>query len=102
MTTIMARINFHGDDADDGIAALRARGYAVLTHVFPDEPNYLFVEATREINSGDDGDSASCQVLDEVRAIADGLYGFVADAGPPPAGHVPFHYDAPAWSASLN
>lgn len=89
---MMARICFDADKAELGIAALRAQGYEVLTHTFPDEPDYVFAEAMRNEN----GDAFGCDMLDDVDHII-GPFGSVSDAGVIPAGHVPFEYETAAW-----
>ena len=86
---MMARICFDADKAELGIAALRAQGYEVLTHTFPDEPDYVFAEASRNEVSDE-------QMLDEVSHII-GPFGSVSDAGRIPSGHKPFQYATAAW-----
>jgi hypothetical protein len=95
---IMARICLHQTDAELGIAALRKRGYAVLTHVFNEEPDHVFVEAAREFDHQANEYDLSCLVLDEASEIVDPLWGNIDDAGPLDPRHIPFRYDLPPWS----
>jgi hypothetical protein len=92
---VMARICFDQDGAELGVAALREAGYAVLSHVFPDEPDHIFVEASREVDSADDSE------LFEVSAIVEPFRGFVSDAGRVPPGHKPFEYETAVWRPDL-
>jgi hypothetical protein len=87
---MIARICFPEDDAELGVVALRKGGYSVLTKVFDDEPEYLFVEAY--------ADAASDELmLDEIGEIVNCFHGSVADAGRVPTGHVPFEYETEVW-----
>jgi hypothetical protein len=93
----MARICFSAEGAELGIAALREQGYTVLSHVFPDEPDYIFIEACRDIDASNaDGE------LDAVAAIVEPFGGWVDDAGLLPVGHVPFDYETAAWRGERN
>jgi hypothetical protein len=87
---MVARICFQKADAELGVAALRERGYDVLTHVFEDEPDHVFAEAYRDGGSG-------TAMLRDVADIVDMFNGSVDEAGPVPAGHEPFKYDTPTW-----
>jgi hypothetical protein len=66
---MMARICFHADRAERGVAALRAHNFEVLTHIFPDEPDYVFVEAVRDVGDEGNEDQLSNNLLDEVGHI---------------------------------
>ena len=81
---MMARICFYADGVELGIAALRAHGFEILTHIFPDEPDHVFAEATRDVSNEGDEYKLSCDFLDEVSDIV-GQDGFVDNAGPIPA-----------------
>jgi hypothetical protein len=87
---LMARICFDRDDADSGVAALRETGFTVLTHVFEEEPDHIFVEASREV------DTTVESALFAVIEIVEPFGGFVADVGVVPPGHVPFEYERSA------
>jgi hypothetical protein len=87
---MMARVCFDRDGAELGVAALHEAGYAVLTHVFAEEPDHVFVEASREV------DTTAESELDAVNAIVEPFDGFVSDAGPVPPGHQPFQYETAA------
>jgi hypothetical protein len=87
---ILARICFHDSNAKAGIRALHAHGYAVLRHVFPDEPDHVFVEAYRDAANEDDELFAVSEIVEP----ADGL---VSDCGHVPIGHVPFEYERAPW-----
>jgi hypothetical protein len=89
---IMARICFHASDAKAGVSALHTHGYAVLRHVFPDEPDHVFVEAYRDVSA-----ATEINELDAVSEIIKSAYGFVSDCGRVPAGHVPFEYEGAPW-----
>jgi hypothetical protein len=91
MTMMMARICFDQDGAELGIAALREAGYTVLTHVFEDEPDHVFVEASHETDEADESE------LDAVNAVVEPFGGFVSDAGRIPPGHQPFQYETNVW-----
>ena|SRR5215831_6334982 len=93
---LMARICFCADQAECGIAALRAHGLEVLTHIFPDEPDYVFAEATRDVGNEGDEHQLSGKLLDEVGHIV-GRGGSVDDAGRIPLGHKPFEYEIAVW-----
>ena len=88
---LMARNCFDADTAELGIAALRKRGFTVLTHVFPEEPDYIFAEAVCDQASSERSDvyELSCAMLREVGRVIRGC-GSVDDAGPIHASHVPF------------
>jgi hypothetical protein len=82
--------------ASAGVAALRDKGYEVLTHTFDDEPDYTFVEAFRDapVTHGDVY-ASECAEFDRVRNIIGPLGGDIDDCGPPPVDHVPFQYVTP-------
>jgi len=93
---MMARICFHNSDAELGIAALRNDGFTVLSHVFPEEPDHVFVEASRdEVSDTLSEDELACGMLYEVIDITNGA---ADDAGPIPAGHRPFEYETAVWN----
>jgi hypothetical protein len=95
---ILARGLFSNDDAvKAGVAALRYEGYEVLTHIFPDEADYVFFEASRDAPEEHGADFCIYAEFDRVRDIIGPFGGNIDDCGPPPAGHVPFQYEAPAW-----
>jgi hypothetical protein len=94
---MMARVCFHASDAKPGIAALRRHGFTVLTHVFPEEPDYIFAEAVCDGDSSTDKYELTGTVLDEVSSIVEPFYCHVSDAGPVHVGHVPFEYETAAW-----
>ena len=91
----MTRICFDRNDAELGVAALREAGYTVLTHIFFDEPDHTFVEASREV------DTTAESELDAVNVIVEPFDGFVSDAGPVPSGHRPFEYETEVWRPDL-
>jgi len=96
---ITARICFPAEDAELGVAALREQGYSVLTHVFADEPSYVFVEASRDVpDITTDVYAISTSELDAVSELVEPFHGSVDDAGPPPVGHVPFEYELSKWT----
>ncbi len=88
---MMARICFDRNDAELGVAALREAGYAVLTHIFEEEPDHTFVEASREVDTTADSE------LFAVNEIVEPFDGFVSDAGLVPPGHEPFEYESEVW-----
>jgi hypothetical protein len=92
---MMARICLRADNAELSVAALRTRGFEVLTHIFPSEPGHVFAEASRDVGEGDEH-QLSGNLLDEVEHIV-GRGGSVDDAGRIPVGHVPFEYETAAW-----
>jgi hypothetical protein len=98
MQLMMARICFDADKAELGIVALREQGFTVLTQVLPEEPDYVFAEAVRDQASSESDDvyELSCAMLHEVAHIIE-RFGSVDDAGPIPAGHIPFEYETAAW-----
>jgi hypothetical protein len=91
MPMMMSRICFDRNDAELAVAALREAGFAVLAHVFEDEPDHTFVEASREVDT-----TAECELV-AVNAIVEPFDGFISDAGPVPPGHQPFQYETKAW-----
>jgi hypothetical protein len=94
---IMARICFALDaNAGLGIQVLRAHGYEVLTHIFPSEPDHLFVEASRATTYSD------VEELDKVCGLVEPFGGFVSDCGRPPFDHQPFDYEGEAWTRPLH
>jgi len=95
---LMARITFSANEAELGIAALREHGFLVLTQVLPEEPDCVFAEAIRDEASSEGSDvyELSSALLNEVAHII-GRSGSVDDAGPIPAGHIPFEYETAAW-----
>jgi hypothetical protein len=89
---MMARLCFHVDQAHLGIAALGAQGFKVLTHIFPSEPDHIFIEAMRDEDGEDE-----LGFLHEVSHVVERFDGFVSDAGVIPVGHVPFDYETAVW-----
>jgi hypothetical protein len=67
MRKLMARMCFSaGEKAELGIAALREKGFTILTRVFEDHPDYVFVQAERYVSdTGGDYELAS-KMLHEV------------------------------------
>jgi hypothetical protein len=96
---MMARICFDRKDIQRVTAALRKRGYAVEMHVFDDEPEHAFAEASREVDTAKGVREAADGMLNDVIAIVEPFAGFVSDAGPVPLGHKPFEYETKAWEA---
>jgi hypothetical protein len=113
MTMMMARICFHESEVEDYIADLKSYGFTVLSHVYPNEPEYVFVEATIDIGQrvphsehvrsllkvlgqvdtidlGKSGtrDELAIRLLELLRQLMP--MGSVTGAGPVPAGYIPF------------
>jgi hypothetical protein len=95
------------------VGALRENGYGVLTRICDDAPAYTFIEAYRDVcvirrftslgktllfllPEHNVYTSASAE-LDRVNDIIEPYGGGANDCGPPPADHVPFQYETPAW-----
>ena len=120
MTMMMARICLHKTEIEACAADLESYGFTVLRHVYPNEPEYVFVEATINIVSAPYPERVSSvlKVLGQVDTISLGRIGTrselglrlhkllqqimpmasVTDAGPVPTGHIPFEYDRPPWT----
>lgn len=121
MTMMMARICLHETEAEECIADLKSYGFTVLSHVFPNEPEYVFLEAT--INVGErvpfpERVRTLLKVLGQVDTISSGTLGTqeelagnlcdlleqllpmasLTDAGPVLPGHIPFQYEVPPWT----
>src|SRR5262249_49486899 len=90
---MLTRALLFASSAAAGVAALRDKGYEVLTHSFDGEPDYTFVEAYRDVPVTDDVYSSACAELDHVNDIVEAFGGGADDCGPPPVGHVPFQYE---------
>ena len=91
---IMARLHFPAATAICGITTLEQCGFEVRASSFLPEPDYVFVEATRDSSKTGDGCELGCEMLDEVEDLIRQFGGDVSDAGPIPAGAVPFEWDA--------
>jgi hypothetical protein len=94
---MLARGLLFAHNAPAAIAALRDKGYEVLTHTFSDEPNYTFVEAYRDVPVTGDVYAAADEEFNRVCDTIEPFDGSTDDCGPPPDGHVPFAYETPAW-----
>jgi hypothetical protein len=125
MTMMMASFCFHETEASDYIEALECYGFSVLDVVAPNEPNYVFVEAT--INIGESVPHVErvrslLKVLGQVDTIdirrsgtrdelAERLLSLlqqimpmasVTEAGPVPLGHIPFQMISKVDSTTAN
>jgi hypothetical protein len=122
MTMMMARLCLHKEEIESCSADLESYGFTVLRHVYPNEADYVFVEATINIVSAPYPERVSSvlKVLGQADTISLGRIGTrselgrrlfdllrqlmpmasVTDAGPVPAGHIPFDYKRPPWTGS--